>query len=377
VEILGILPDNVHQMDKSKLGFQWCKGNSSIRGKGMKQRRNLHTWLSNCTKTLKKGIFLLDGAATSHMVDEFIYLESERPVDVMVKGLGEMKAVGKGMLIIQGVALGEALRVPGLGVNLISEGVMQQRGCSVVSQNDWRKIYDGSCILIQAKLMRGLFVWRPEGVRLVEQCFLAGSKPSSSLDLWHLRMGHLNKRSLMVLRNISTGMGPIKGGDLQYCVSCCRSKLAQRSFKGNNDKAIFPYHTIYVDIWGPMQQFIEGSNYALLIVDEYSSYTWGKYLQHKSQAAEYIMTFVKEKERNGDRVAKIRSDQGGEFSSGVLRSFLSERGIIHAQSPAYTPQFQGKVERMNRTVGEMAHAMRVGPVLVCSSGLWLGQLLCI
>jgi len=57
VEILGILPDNVHQMDESKLGFQWCKGNSSIRGKGMKQRRNLHTWLSNCTKTLKKEYF--------------------------------------------------------------------------------------------------------------------------------------------------------------------------------------------------------------------------------------------------------------------------------------------------------------------------------
>jgi hypothetical protein len=29
-------------------------------------------------------------------------------------------------------------------------------------------------------------------------------------------------------------------------------------------------------------------------------------------------------------------------------------------SPPYTPQFQGKVERMNRTVGNQAHAMRVG-----------------
>jgi hypothetical protein len=59
-------------------------------------------------------------------------------------------------------------------------------------------------------------------------------------------------------------------------------------------------------------------------------------------------------------VVKIRSDRGGEFSTNILRSFLYDRGIIHAQSPAYTPQFQGKVERMNHTVGEMAHAMRVG-----------------
>jgi hypothetical protein len=39
---------------------------------------------------------------------------------------------------------------------------------------------------------------------------------------------------------------------------------------------------------------------------------------------------------------------------------LWEKGIEHHTSPAYTPQFQGKVERKNRTVGGQAHAMRVG-----------------
>jgi hypothetical protein len=36
----------------------------------------------------------------------------------------------------QGLYLGEALRVPGLEVNIISEGVLQQQRCKVISQND-------------------------------------------------------------------------------------------------------------------------------------------------------------------------------------------------------------------------------------------------
>ena len=55
----------------------------------------------------------------------------------------------------------------------------------------------------------------------------------------------------------------------------------------------------------------------------------------------------------------IRTDRGGEFTSNSLNSFLQHLGIKHIFSPAYTPQFQGKVERLNRTVGEMAHSMRV------------------
>jgi hypothetical protein len=62
----------------------------------------------------------------------------------------------------------------------------------------------------------------------------------------------------------------------------------------------------------------------------------------------------------GNFIQTIRTDNGGEFLSAGFKSFLWERGIQHAMSPPYTPQFQGKVERMNRTVGNKAHAMRVG-----------------
>jgi hypothetical protein len=47
---------------------------------------------------------------------------------------------------------------------------------------------------------------------------------------------------------------------------------------------------------------------------------------------------------------------------------LREKGIQHAASPPYHPQYQGKVERMNRTISEMAHSMRSGAGL--STEFW-------
>jgi hypothetical protein len=116
----------------------------------------------------EKGVFLLDGAATTHMVKEYVFLENERPVKMMVKGLGELQSVGKGILEIQGVVLGEALRVPGLKFKLISEGIMQRQGCRIVSQHGWRKLFDDRGLLLEARLVRGLFIWKPEGVRMVK-----------------------------------------------------------------------------------------------------------------------------------------------------------------------------------------------------------------
>jgi hypothetical protein len=105
---------------------------------------------------------------------------------------------------------------------------------------------------------------------------------------------------------------------------------------------------------------LQNNKYALLIVDDYTSYTWVKFLSSKDQAGDALMSFIVQHATCGKFVQTLRTDNGGEFTSAVFGKFLWERGIQHNRSPPYTPQFQGKVERMNRTVGEKAHSMRVG-----------------
>ena len=107
---------------------------------------------------LGKDVFLLDGAATTHMVDTWVMLNNERETVMNVKGLGNMTATAKGELVVQGLQLGTALRVPGLGINLMSEGELQTQGCEIISKGNWRKIYFQEVLIIEAILENGLFI---------------------------------------------------------------------------------------------------------------------------------------------------------------------------------------------------------------------------
>jgi hypothetical protein len=200
-------------------------------------------------KTLGTGAFLLDGAATVHMVEDWVELQDERVVQMQVKGVGNMMATAKGSLCVGGMKLQPALRVPGLGINLISEGLLQQQGFEVVSRDNWRRVLYKGEVVIEAFLEHGLFVWRPKDVKFihnnVEHGYVGGSRPESLLHLWHLRMGHLNVDSLRKLQTVSTGMPVLEAGSLPFCIACCKSKSTVRSFKGNGDKATMPLGTIY------------------------------------------------------------------------------------------------------------------------------------
>ena len=66
------------------------------------------------------------------------------------------------------------------------------------------------------------------------------------------------------------------------------------------------------------------------------------------------LTFLKDLiSRTPFRIQAIRTDQGREFSKKVTE-FLEEHSIEHIKNPAYTPQYNGKIERFHRTYKEQA-----------------------
>jgi hypothetical protein len=143
------------------------------------------------------------------------------------------------------------------------------------------------------------------------------------------------------------------------CVDCCKGKLVQTFFPGTHVKANEKMKVVYADLWGPAQSSLGGNRYALLLIDECTSYTWEYFLKQKSQAADYIKHFVLRREREGHAMQCLRTDKGGEFSEETFKQWLWDKGIRLQQSPPYTPQLQGVVERMNRTLGDMARTIRV------------------
>jgi transposase InsO family protein len=120
-----------------------------------------------------------------------------------------------------------------------------------------------------------------------------------------------------------------------------------------------PLDLLHMDLFGPIAYIsIGGSKYCLVIVDEYSRFTWVLFLQEKSQTQETLKRFLRWVQNEfGLRIKKIRSDNGTEFKNSQIKGFLEEQGIKHEFSSPYTPQQNGVVERTNRTLLDMARTM--------------------
>ena len=72
----------------------------------------------------------------------------------------------------------------------------------------------------------------------------------------------------------------------------------------------------------------------------------------------YAIGYLNVQEYHGDdatdadelAVKVLRSDNGGEYLGNDFKRYLSENGIHHQLTVAYTPQQNGVAERMNRTL---------------------------
>ena len=114
-----------------------------------------------------------------------------------------------------------------------------------------------------------------------------------------------------------------------------------------------------MDLFGPSRTMSFGGNYyALVIVGDYSRFTWTLFLTHKSDAFHAFKKLAKViQNKKNLKIASIRSDHGGEFENKDFESFCDEHGIEHNFSAPRTPQQNGVVERKNRSLEEIARTL--------------------
>jgi transposase InsO family protein len=101
-----------------------------------------------------------------------------------------------------------------------------------------------------------------------------------------------------------------------------------------------PLELLHMDLFGPIAYIsIGGSKYCLVIVDDYSRFTWVFFLQDKSQTQETLKGFLRRAQNEiGLRIKKIRSDNETEFKNSQIEGFRKDEGIKHEFSSPYTPQ---------------------------------------
>jgi transposase InsO family protein len=95
-----------------------------------------------------------------------------------------------------------------------------------------------------------------------------------------------------------------------------------------------------MNLFGPTTYKSLGGNlYCLVIVDDYSRYTWTFFLYDKSEVANCFKNFKKRAQNEFEvKIKKIRSDNGKEFDNTNIEAYCDEIGIKHEVSSTYTPQ---------------------------------------
>ncbi|GKD52650.1 retrovirus-related pol polyprotein from transposon TNT 1-94, partial [Tanacetum coccineum] len=141
------------------------------------------------------------------------------------------------------------------------------------------------------------------------------------------------------------------------------NKLWQKWFESQPNVMWTPVNTNPHAHTNPSNMRVASVNekkYILVIVDDFSRFTWVYFLRSKDETPEIIKKFIAQAQLNYKaKVCKIRTDNGTEFKNATLKAYYEKLGIMQKISIARTPQQNGVVERCNRTLVEAARTMLI------------------
>ncbi|GKD87351.1 retrovirus-related pol polyprotein from transposon TNT 1-94, partial [Tanacetum coccineum] len=182
-------------------------------------------------------------------------------------------------------------------------------------------------------------------------CLLSKASKTKSW-LWNRRLSHLNFGTINKLAkdSLARGIPRLKFQKDHLCSACAlgKSKKSSHQLKAEdaNQEKLYLLH---IDLCGPMRvASINRKRYILLIVDDYSRFTWVRFLRTKDEASEAIIKCIKNIQvRLNAIVRNVQTDNGTKFVNQTLHEFYKNVGISHQTSVARTPQQNCVVERRN------------------------------
>ncbi|GJR52548.1 retrovirus-related pol polyprotein from transposon TNT 1-94 [Tanacetum coccineum] len=140
---------------------------------------------------------------------------------------------------------------------------------------------------------------------------------------------------LLSKKDIVIGLPKLKYVKDQLCSSCELSKEKRSTFKTKVVPSLKGrLNLLHMDLCGPVQiESINGKKYILVVVDDYSRYTWTHFLRTKDETPEVLKDFLKMIQRNLQaQVITIRTDIGTKFLNKILHAYFKEEGLKHQAS---------------------------------------------
>nr|GEY34055.1 hypothetical protein [Tanacetum cinerariifolium] len=278
--------------------------------------------VTNKTKSIVQLIlFIVDSGCTKHMTGNLKLL-----CNFVEKFLGTVRfgndqfapILGYGDLVQGNVTINRVYYVEGLNHNLFSVGQFCDADLDVAFRKSACFVRDlqGNDLLTGNRGSDLYTISLQESTSSTPLCLMAKATPTQAW-LWHRRLSYLNFDYINLL--------------------------------SKKDIMIGRLNLLHMNLCGPMQvASINGKKYILVIVDDYSRYTWTLFLRSKDETPEVLKDFLTMIQRNLQApVIIVRTDRGTKFLNKTLNAFFKEDGIEHQTLTAQTHEQKGIVEKQN------------------------------
>ncbi|GKB72024.1 retrovirus-related pol polyprotein from transposon TNT 1-94, partial [Tanacetum coccineum] len=273
--------------------------------------------------------------------------------------------MGYGDYQIGNVTISRVYYVKGLGHNLFSVGQLCDSDLEVAFRKHtcFVRNLEGFDLLMGSQGTNLYTLSIGDMIKSSSICLLSKASKTKSW-LRHQCSSHLKFSTINQLakQGLIRGLPKLKFEKDHLCSACSLGKIKKHSCKPksediNQEKLCL----LDMDLCEPMcAESINGNKYILVIIDDYSWFTWVTFLRSKDEALKLIIKFIKMIQvRLNATVRNIHTDNGIEFVNQTLRSYYEDVGISHETSVARTPQQNGIVERGNRTLVEAARTMLI------------------
>ncbi|GJV68521.1 retrovirus-related pol polyprotein from transposon TNT 1-94 [Tanacetum coccineum] len=266
-----------------------------------KPRKSITNVPDSKSKVIQIVLWYLDSSCCKHMTGDRSQL-----TNFVNKFLGTVKfgndhvekILGYGDYQIGNVTISKVYYVEGLGHNLFSvrqfcdsnlEVAFHQHTCFI-------RNLEGIDLLTGS---RGNNLYTLSlGDMMVSSLICLLSKASKTKSwLWHRRLSHQNFGAInhLARHGLGQGLPKLKFEKDHLCSACAMGKSKKKNQKPKSeDTNQEKLYLLHMDLCGPMRvASVNGKKYILVIIDDYSRFTWVKFLRSKDEAPDFIIKFLK------------------------------------------------------------------------------------
>nr|GEX41510.1 retrovirus-related Pol polyprotein from transposon TNT 1-94 [Tanacetum cinerariifolium] len=205
--------------------------------------------------------------------------------------------MGYGDYVIGNSVISRVYYMEGLGHNLFFVGQFCDSDLEVAFRKHSCYVRDtGGVELIKGSRGSNLYTISIEDMMKSSPICLLSKAYKNKSWLWYRRLNHLNFGTIndLARKDLVRGLPRLKFKKDHLCSACQLGKSKKHTHKPKaKNTNLEVLNTLHMDLCGPMRvQTINGKKYILVIVDDYSQFTWVKILRSKDETPDVVIKFI-------------------------------------------------------------------------------------